>query len=312
MKTYLEKFTLPSLTDEEEFLWHLGYEKRSKMVSSYPFRIFSYKEFSEIDFAPVTIFYGGNGSGKSTLLNIITETLNIRRISERNENVVFGDYCSMCDYNMGWDEDFNIPLNIPNGSSLLTSDDVFEYMFASRMHNSELSKEYEDAYAYYKIKRGKDKKKAAIIKEADYFDIDNYEEKRTIALTLSHSHSARQFAEKVIGKKTKPNSNGETALDFFIQTIKSDKLYLLDEPENSMSPKFQLELTKLLYESARYCDCQLVIATHSPFLLSLPGAKIYDLDTTPVDIKKWHELENTKIYFEHFYKNKDLFLNNKS
>ena len=68
-----------------------------------------------------------------------------------------------------------------------------------------------------------------------------------------------------------------------------------------------MELIKILEESVRYLDCQLVIATHSPLLLSMEGAKIYDLDSTPVDIKKWYELENVKIYFEHFYKNKNLF-----
>ena len=31
------------------------------------------KGLSEINFAPITIFYGGNGSGKTTLLNVIAE-----------------------------------------------------------------------------------------------------------------------------------------------------------------------------------------------------------------------------------------------
>ena len=102
-------------------------------------------------------------------------------------------------------------------------------------------------------------------------------------------------------------SNGETALEYFKAKIKNDTLYLLDEPENSMSPKLQLELLKTLSDLARFCGCQFVIATHSPFLLSLDGACIYDLDSTPVRIKNWWELENTKAYYEFFKKHEDLF-----
>lgn len=37
--------------------------------------------------------------------------------------------------------------------------------------------------------------------------------------------------------------------------------------------------------------------------------KIYDLDETPVDVKNWWELGNTKTYFEFFNSNRDKFLN---
>jgi len=102
-------------------------------------------------------------------------------------------------------------------------------------------------------------------------------------------------------------SNGETALAYFEQRLKPDTLYLLDEPENSMSPKMQLELVQMLEELAHWCGCQFVIATHSPFVLSMQGARIYDLDANPVDIKKWWELENVKVYFDFFHKNRNLF-----
>lgn len=50
-----------------------------------------------------------------------------------------------------------------------------------------------------------------------------------------------------------------------------------------------------------------LIATHSPFLLASERAKIYDLDSSPVTLKKWWELENTRAYFEFFYANRNLF-----
>ena len=44
----------------------------------------------------------------------------------------------------------------------------------------------------------------------------------------------------------------------------------------------QQELVHFLEDSVRFFGCQLLIATHSPFLLAMKGAKIYDLDADPV------------------------------
>ena len=96
------------------------------------------------------------------------------------------------------------------------------------------------------------------------------------------------------------HSNGESAFIYFCEKIKEPGLYLLDEPENSLSPEKQQELLKFLEDSARFFGCQFIIATHSPFLLSMKNAKIYDMDENPVDIKKWTELENVRTYYEFF------------
>ena len=86
----------------------------------------------------------------------------------------------------------------------------------------------------------------------------------------------------------------------FTENIKSDALYLLDEPENSLSPEFQLELLKFIEDSARFYNCQFIISTHSPFLLSMKNALIYDLDSIPVRKAKWQELDNVQTYFNFF------------
>ena len=85
------------------------------------------------------------------------------------------------------------------------------------------------------------------------------------------------------------------------------RLYLLDEPENSLSPMRQMELTEYIENAARFFHCQFVISTHSPFLLSLSGAKIYDLDSDPVDVRRWTELENVRTYYDFFKKHEREF-----
>ena len=106
-------------------------------------------------------------------------------------------------------------------------------------------------------------------------------------------------------------SNGESALMHFASVIKEDGLYILDEPENSMSASTQIKLAQFLEDSARFFNCQFIIATHSPFLLNIKDAKIYDLDSYPARVKKWSDLENVRVYYEFFAKNSQDFAKNK-
>lgn len=297
---YLEKFVLPI---EQE-----GRIIRDKMSENggtfgyvdnpYPCGIFSKIQLSEIDFAPVTIFYGGNGSGKSTLLNLISSKLELKRIAPFNSSETYASYVRRCAYRMGIDED-GYPYRIPNGSRIITSDDVFDYMLTVRTNNAEISENREDAKEDYgRLKYGKSIK---------FQGMDDYEELRYQVLARSKSVSRRKFIRRTAGEEVKLNSNGETALAYFDTRLKNDNLYCLDEPENSLSPKLQMELVKIIEEMARYCACQFIIATHSPFLLAMESAKIYDFDANPAEVRKWWELENPKTYFEFFNKHRRLF-----
>ena len=48
----------------------------------------------------------------------------------------------------------------------------------------------------------------------------------------------RPIYQKYAQHFSKPNSNGETALEFFLSKIDGRGVYFLDEPENSLSPSF--------------------------------------------------------------------------
>ncbi len=55
---------------------------------------------------------------------------------------------------------------------------------------------------------------------------------------------------------------------YFVSEIKENSLYLLDEPENSMSAAMQLKLTKFLEESARFLIVNLLLLlTHHFYLV---------------------------------------------
>ena len=116
-----------------------------------------------------------------------------------------------------------------------------------------------------------------------------------------------QYVAKRLPKEIESKSNGETAYYYFTQKIEENALYLLDEPENSLSATLQNKLRGFIEDSARFYGCQFIIATHSPFLLSIKGAKVYDLDSVPVTAKKWTELENVRIYHEFFEEHRQEF-----
>lgn len=115
------------------------------------------------------------------------------------------------------------------------------------------------------------------------------------------------FVRDRVMRNVQERSNGESALMYFTEEIRQDALYLLDEPEKSLSAEFQLELQAFLEASVRAYNCQFIISTHSPFLLSMPGAVIYDLDETPPCKKRWTEIKNVRIFHDFFMEHDNDF-----
>ena len=105
-------------------------------------------------------------------------------------------------------------------------------------------------------------------------------------------------------------SNGETSMQYFEEYLQPDALYLLDEPEVSLSPANQVMLAEEINKMARLLGCQFIVATHSPFMLGTLNAKIYNLDTEEYDIAKWSDLDNVRYFYNFFKKHEDEFKEN--
>ena len=102
-------------------------------------------------------------------------------------------------------------------------------------------------------------------------------------------------------------SNGETSLQFFQEYLIPEALYLLDEPEVSLSPANQVALAHEINKLAHYLGCQFVIATHSPFMLGTLDAKIYNLDAKECQVTPWYQLENVRYFYDFFKKHEKEF-----
>lgn len=284
---YLERFRVPSLGRREAFVNDI---KRRCYNTVYPFNVFELREIPELRFEPVTLLCGGNGSGKTTVLNVIAEKLGIRRGAAYNRSSFFEDYVRLCE------AETRGPSEALTGGRIITSDDVFDYLLNIRTLNQrvdarreELFQEYTDAkYAKYSYRS-----------MADYEDLKKF--------TEAHRRTQSDYVRRRLAANLPERSNGESALAYFVDAIKENALYLLDEPENSLSPERQLELVGYLADSARFYGCQCIIATHSPFLMSIPGARVYDLDADPPAIRRWTELDSVRTYYDFFEARRNEF-----
>jgi len=71
---------------------------------------------------------------------------------------------------------------------------------------------------------------------------------------------------------------------------------LLDEPETALSPKTQIALLDLLEKMSAAGHAQFLVATHSPILLSCPGATIYSFDHAPIASIPYKDTDHYKTY----------------
>ncbi len=275
---YLNSFNFPN--DELEHSFFMGIQRKC-YDNFYPFQVLTRNKLERLDFEPVTMLYGGNGSGKSTALNVIAEKLQVTRDSNYNKSNFFPDYikCCNCDIN---DE-------IPSGSRIIRSDDVFDYMLNTRAINDGVDNKREEMFVDYLDTK---------YSEYKFESMEDYETLKKLNKTRRNTQS--KYVRNELVKNIREFSNGESAFIYFTEHIKENALYILDEPENSLSPLKQMELKKFIEESVRFFNCQFIISTHSPFLLSIKGAKVYNLDTNPVAVEKWTSLENVRVYHEFF------------
>lgn len=237
----------------------------------YPYRPLCSKMLDSITFSPVTVFYGNNGSGKSTLLNVIADKIELRNRTRGNTSLFYyNEFVEKCGFQKAERNGYEI--QIPRKSCFVRSEDVAEAIVKLRGQTEVAEK---------KVLRAKDIGDGKDLQFAWH----------------AYNHVAEQF------------SNGETAMGYFENLFEPDTLYLLDEPENSFSPKLQLALKALIEKYAYLLNCQFIIASHSPFILAIDNAKIYNLDSQPATVCRWQELENMQILYALFKKDKTFFEN---
>ncbi len=112
-------------------------------------------------------------------------------------------------------------------------------------------------------------------------------------------YGSRKLIDSYGGKSLHEQSHGE-AFVTLVESRFSQGLYFLDEPEAALSPQRQLEFLVLL-DSIVKQDSQLVIATHSPLIMSYPHAQIYSFTPqgiVPIAYKETEHYRVTKQFLD--------------
>lgn len=296
---YLDSITFPSQQDEADYFSNS--RRPTYYLSYYPFQVFPQKGLREVRFSDITIFCGSNGSGKSTTLNVIAESIGLSRDSQFNTTELYDDYVEMTEVEF----DINDPTDrrdLMSVSRIITSDDVFNHILDVRKKNDDLD------FKRSVIRRERAEYKnnpSARLTHIDMEDQASIRKFRDFADMTSKSYSGYIRSRGVINERT--YSNGENAFKYFTDAIKPNGIYLLDEPENSLSAQLQIELGEYLLGMARFYGCQFIISSHSPFMLSIPHVKIYNMDEAPVKVRKWTEIPSVRLYHDFFKSHEEEF-----
>ncbi len=127
-----------------------------------------------------------------------------------------------------------------------------------------------------------------------------------IATYLDEVSDMRRYG----GKSLHQQSHGESFLSLFKHRFEQG-LYVLDEPEAALSPQRQLSFLKIIHDLSTPGHAQFLIATHSPIILSYPGATLFSLDGNEIAEIDYRETKHFQItrdflnsperFFEHLF-----------
>ncbi len=214
---------------------------------------------------PVTFLVGENGSGKSTLL----------------EGIAMG---------MG---------AVAAGRHDLARDPTLDaarafaagFLFTRRRHaRTRLFVRAEDVFGFTQRVADTMEELAADAAEFDATMRDGYGKRLAQGAVLGQRGAmARDYGDNPDGR-----SHGETFLAVLGRRLVPNGLYFLDEPETPLSPARVLALMAIIADRVAR-GCQFVIATHSPILMALPGARILLAEGGVLRQAEWNELEHVRV-----------------
>jgi predicted ATPase len=214
----------------------------------FPFNIPAFQSLDTVRFdKAISVFVGENGSGKSTLLKALALKINLPAI----------------------------------GSIELDQDETLTNfrVFSEGIRSQWKSKAYrgfffraEDYFGFVKRLRSIDQEL-----KGDIVDFEKNLSGYGLKVAVGAMHGQKDALQRKYGDLTQV-SHGEGFLKVLQSRIQPEGIYLIDEPEAALSPQRQLALFSLIKNLAFNEGCQFIIATHSPILMCLPDAQIFQFE----------------------------------
>ena len=101
-----------------------------------------------------------------------------------------------------------------------------------------------------------------------------------------------------VGPQFLTASHGEGFLGFFEERLGRQGVYFFDEPESALSPMRQFDFLRILHRMRREGRTQVIMATHSPILMALPGAALWHISRFGLQPIELEQTEHFRIYRE--------------
>lgn len=122
------------------------------------------------------------------------------------------------------------------------------------------------------------------LRAESFYDAAGYIDDHDEDHLLRNSYGGRSLLEQ---------SHGESFLSLVQNRFRGHGLYLLDEPEAALSPLRQLTLMAEISRLA--ATSQLIIATHSPMLIALPGACVYEMSGAEIQERSYRDTAHYQL-----------------
>jgi predicted ATPase len=231
----------------------------------FPFNVPAVKFAKNIRLDPgITILVGDNGSGKSTLLEGIALQLDIPLIGGHIKTHPGFEGARLL---QPW-------LNIITGRMtskgfFFRAEDFSDFINSVELHKTRINQDLRTLEG-----------------EVDEAVIDKMRESMNFAL---------QNMRREYGENMQAFSHGEAYLKIIQTRISNQGIYLLDEPEAALSPLKQLSLISFIMEALKNNNSQFIIATHSPILMGIPNALIYEIQEDGIQPVEYKETEHYRI-----------------
>ncbi|MEP7108460.1 MAG: AAA family ATPase [Ferruginibacter sp.] len=212
----------------------------------------------------VTIFVGDNGSGKSTLLECIAYFLNLPLIGGFIKSHPGFEAARILQpwLSLEWKRQ-------TNKGFFFRAEDFSDFINAVEKERNKIAGDLQELKGV-----------------VDDNIIDRMSESMNFKLHLMR---------KDYGENMQAFSHGEAYLKILQTRINEKGIYLLDEPEAALSPMKQLSLISYILEVLKDRNTQFIIATHSPILMGIPDASLYEIQETCMSQVKYTETDHYRI-----------------
>lgn len=171
----------------------------------------------------------------------------------------------------------------------------------TRNFNFSTNSTHSELYRYLTISRSAYPKDGFFLRAESFYNV---------ASNIDELDKGPSFGRNVIdsygGKSLHAQSHGESFLSLIHNRFSGNGLYLLDEPEAALSPSRLMALISEIHELAKH-HSQFIIATHSPILMTYPGAEIYELSTDGIQSVDYRQTEHYQLT-RRFLENPDRML----